>query len=101
MERFKAQLHTLWQAILMPEILLPAAFIFLWQVSTLPLLCISPRAPSPDMLHGPMDTPENFYPSYQNALYQELLIHAMVQSPGSDMAGAEHRKVHCSSRKKT
>ena len=58
MERFKAQLHTLWQAILMPEILLPAAFIFLWQVGTLPLLCMNPHAPSPDMNHCAMDTPE-------------------------------------------
>ena len=29
----KAQLRTLWHAVLMPEILLPAAFIFLWQVA--------------------------------------------------------------------
>ena len=32
-ERVKAQLRTLWHAVLMPEILLPAAFIFLWQVA--------------------------------------------------------------------
>jgi len=29
--RLQAQLGTLWQAISMPQILLPAAFIFLWQ----------------------------------------------------------------------
>ena len=63
MERFKAQLHTLWQAILMPEILLPAAFIFLWQVSMLPLKCMTPHAPSPDMNHDAMDTPEILSPS--------------------------------------
>ncbi len=31
-DRLKGQLWTLWHAILQPEILLPAAFIFLWQV---------------------------------------------------------------------
>ncbi|CAK0783008.1 hypothetical protein CVIRNUC_006203 [Coccomyxa viridis] len=35
-ERVKAQLRTLWHAVLMPEILLPAAFIFLWQASPSP-----------------------------------------------------------------
>lgn len=32
-QRLKEQLRTLWHAVLMPEILLPAAFIFLWQVA--------------------------------------------------------------------
>jgi hypothetical protein len=36
-ERLKQQLWALWQAITMPQILLPAAFIFLWQV-TVPAL---------------------------------------------------------------
>ena len=35
-EHFKGQLHILWRAILQPEILLPAAFIFLWQVIPVP-----------------------------------------------------------------
>ncbi len=32
-ERLRQQLWALWQAITMPQILLPAAFIFLWQVN--------------------------------------------------------------------
>lgn len=37
-ERLQQQLWALWQAITMPQILLPAAFIFLWQVSAYAIL---------------------------------------------------------------
>ena len=55
-ERVKAQLRTLWHAVLMPEILLPAAFIFLWQVARPCLSCsaFGRCSRASDCRHGPV-----------------------------------------------